>query len=303
MAAATKKKGNPVSSDRKRVNALMKAIAETPEGGQLLDIARNNKIRIVISDRPREMKAVGLFSADDKEVSLLRSAKDEMLAGVLAHELRHMWQSKRVNLDTNGLSALDAMVHRRVVECDAFAYQIRFEIAMRDDELKALRDALKAIPDRKQAAAATKEFNKIVKASGGMKNYFDSMQVDMKAYDDQTLEGLRLRLKLAQLYAQQKKHLDKVPSKAQRWEKKRSENRKELTALFNQVAHPRKLDNRLVTITKEGLGSDSKNYLRYRNVENLAAQVRKQIPKNTVKKAEELERKIIATVRKTGVIP
>ncbi len=301
MASPKNTKGTKVS-DQKRVNALMKAIAETPEGGQLLEIAKNNKIRIVISDKPEEMKAVGLFSADDREVSLLRTAKDEILAGVLAHELRHLWQSKRVNLDTNGLSAVDAMVHRRVVECDAFAYQIRFEIAMRHDELNMLRDALKEIPDPKKAAEAAREFNKIVKASGEMKNYFDNMQTDMKSYDDQTLESLRLRLKLAQLYAQQKKNLDKVPSHAQKWEKKRKENKKELRKLFNDVAKPRPLDGRLLDITREGLEADSKNYLRYKNIESLAAYVRKQIPKKTVKKAESLEQKILATVRRTGVL-
>ncbi|MEZ0259771.1 MAG: DUF6782 family putative metallopeptidase [Alphaproteobacteria bacterium] len=298
---APKKKADS-SADRKRVRALLKAVADNPEGGTLLQIAKDKNIRIVMSDRPAKQGAVGLFNGDAKRIDLQRGAKDDTLVGVLAHELRHMWQSKRTNLDTDGLSARDALVHRRVVEGDAFAYQIRFEINQRQDELDGLRKALADIPDRKQAASALKEFNKVCQKAE-MKAFFLTMQEDMAAYDKQTLDLLRLKLKLSQLYIKQGKLIDQVPSKSPKLQKERRKVDGELKKIFNSVAKPRPLPDSLLDIAREGLAKDSPKYLRHKDVQSLAAYVRKQIPAKTLARAEALEQKIIATISKAGKAP
>jgi hypothetical protein len=290
------------ASDRRRVNALLKAVAENPEGGTLLKIAKDKNIRIVLSEKPGEQGAAGLFDGDGKRIDLQRDLPDSILADVLAHELRHMWQARRTNLDTNGLSARDALVQRRVVECDAFAYQIRFQITSQQDELDEIKKALAALPDRKKAAAALKEFNKVCKRAE-MRAFFNDMQSDMASYDRQTLQTLRVKLKLAELYIRQGRLLDKIPSKARKWEQKRKEADQGLKKLFNEVAHPRPLDDSLLDILRDGLGPDSPKYFRHRDVNNLAAYVRKQIPPKTLEKAEALEQKIITTIRKSGRAP
>lgn len=292
-------RARPAISDRRRISALLKAVAENPEGGTLLQIAKDKNIRIVLSDRPGKVAAAGLFNGEEKRIDLQRTETDDTLVGVLAHELRHMWQERRTDLDTNGLSARDALVQRRVVEGDAFAYQIRFEITSRQDELDELKKALADIPDRKEAAKALKEFNKVCQKAE-MKSFFDTMQNDMASYDKQTIEGLQLKLKLAQLYIKQYKLLDKVPSKARKWEGERKKTGTALKKLFNEVAKPRPLPENLLDIAREGLSPDSPKYLRHKNVKNLAAAVRKQIPAKTLQKAEALEKKILTTIKKSG---
>lgn len=289
-------------SDKQRLNALLKSVAENPEGGTLLQIAKDKNIRIVLSNRPAKVGAAGLFNGDEKRIDLQRSETDDTLTGVLAHELRHMWQDRRANIDTNGLSARDALVLRRVVEGDAFAYQIRFEINSRQGELDELRKALAGIPDRKQAASALKEFNKVCKKAE-MREFFVTMQGDMASYDKQTLDMLRVKLKLAQLYIRQGKLLDKIPSDSPKWGKERKEVNGELKKIFNEVAKPRPLPGSLLEIAREGLKNDSPKYLRHKDVQSLAAYVRKQIPPKTIARAEALEQKIITTIRKSGRAP
>ena len=90
MTAAKKKAASSVSA-RKRVNAIIRAVAENPEGCALIALARREKIRIILSSKPRKLGAVGLFSEKEKVIDLERSAKDKDLAEILAHELRHFW--------------------------------------------------------------------------------------------------------------------------------------------------------------------------------------------------------------------
>ena len=292
-------RARPAISDRRRISALLKAVAENPEGGTLLQIAKDKNIRIVMSDKPGKQGAVGLFNGDEKRIDLERGAKDDMLVGILAHELRHMWQGRRTNLDADGLSAKDALVLRRVIECDAFAYQMRFEIAPKQGEIDEIKKALAELPDRKQAASALKDFNKACKKVE-MKAFFDTMQQDMASYDKQTIASLQIKLKLAQLYIQQHKRLDDIPSNARKWRDLRKDADRSLRKIYNEIANPRPLPESLLDVARDGLKSDSPKYLRHENVKNLAAYVRKQIPAKTLQKAEALEKKILTTIKKSG---
>jgi len=299
MTAAQKKAASSAAA-RKRVNALIRAVAENPEGCALIALARREKIRIRLSGKPRAVDAVGLFSEDDKAIDLERSAKNKDLTEVLAHELRHLWQSRIIRLDTNGLSAADAIVQRRLTEGDAFAYQIRFQLAPAQDEIAAVKKALTTMTGKKKAAAR-KEFNKLA-GSMEMKAFFLTMQSDMKDYDGQTIKSLKLKLELAKLCVKQRQLLDKIPSKAKKWERERSKADNTLKDLYNEIAHPRPLDPKLPDILREGLTQDCPKYFRYQNVANLAAFIRKQIPKNTLKQAQGLEKKILTVIKNSGVI-
>lgn len=298
---AAKKKAASSAAARKRVNAIIREVAENPEGSALIALARREKIRITLSGKPRAVGAVGLFSEDDKAIDLERSAKNKDLAEVLAHELRHLWQSRIIRLDTNGLSAVDSIVQRRLTECDAFAYQIRFQLAPAQDEITAVKKALAGLAGKKKTAAH-KEFNKLAAATQ-MKAFFIDMQSEMKDYDGQTIKSLKLKLELAKLCVKQRKLLEKIPSKAKKWERERSKADNTLKDLYNEIAHPRPLDPKLPEILREGLTQDCPKYFRYQNVDNLAAFIRKQIPKNTLKQAQSLEKKILTVIKNAGVIP
>ena len=299
---AARKKAAPSASTRKRVNALIRAVAKNPEGAALIALARREKIRIVISDKPRAVGATGLFHEDDKAIDLDRKAKDKELAEVLAHELRHLWQSRIIRLDTNGLSAVNSMVQRRITECDAFAYQIRFQLTSGRDDLAEIKKSLTKAPDKKKAAASLKEFNAL-SAMIDMKAFFMSMQSEMDCYDRQTIETLQHKLEIARIFVKYRELLENTPSKAKKWEAERSKNDRRLKELYNEIAHPRPLDKKLPEILREGLASDSRKYFRYQNVDNLAAFIRREIPKKTLKKAQALEKKILTVIEKSGAAP
>jgi len=298
---AARTKAARTASARKRVNAIIREVAKNPEGAALIALARREKIRIVISGRPRATGAVGLFSEDEKRIDLERSAKDKDLAEVLAHELRHLWQSRIIRLDTNGLSATDSMVQRRLTECDAFAYQIRFQLAAGRDDLAEIKKALAKMPEKKKTAAL-KDFNKLAAATE-MKAFFIDMQSTMDCYDKQTIKSLQMKRELAGLCVKQRKLLNKIPSKDKKWEEERSKNSRRLTELYNEIAHPRPLDKNLPEILREGLTSSSRKYFRYQNVDNLAAFIRRKIPQGTLKKAQNLEKKILTIIEESGAAP
>jgi len=301
MAKVQKKTVVAVSA-RKRLNMIIKAVAQNPEGCELVALARREKIRIVLSGKPKASGALGLFNEDEKRIDLERSAKDKDLAEVLAHELRHLWQSRIVSLDTNGLSAVDSIVQRRVTECDAFAYQIRFQLFSKQDDLTAMKKTLRDMRGKKKSAAARKAFNKIARVLE-MKAFFLDMQSEMDSYDKQTLKSLRLKLDLAKLCVKQRELLDQIPSKAKKWQTERSKVAGRMRKLYNEIAHPRPLDKKLLGILREGLTPESPTYFQYKNVDNLAAFIRRQIPQKTLKEAASLEKEILTTIKKAGMAP
>lgn len=287
-------------SDRRRVNAIIREVAKNPEGAALIALARREKIRILLSGRPRKVQAVGLFSEDERRIDLERSAKNKDLAEVLAHELRHLWQSRIIRLDTNGLSAADSMAQRRLTECDAFAYQIRFQLAPQQAEFAKIKKSLAGLTG-KQHAAALKEFNKLA-GTMEMKAFFLTMQSDMDDYDRQTIKSLKLKLELAELCVKERKLVYGVPSKAKKWQAARQKADGQLKALYNEIARPRPPHKNLPDILREGLDSDSPKYFRYQSAASLSRFIRKQIPQKTLREAQKLEQQILTVIENSGVI-
>ena len=297
--AGARKTSSPVS-DRKRVNAVIREVAKNPEGAALIALARREKIRIVLSDRPRKAGAVGLFSEGERRIDLERSAKDKELVEVLAHELRHLWQSRIIRLDTTGLSAADSMAQRRLTECDAFAYQIRFQLAPQQVEFSKIKKSLAGLKG-KEHAAALKEFNSLA-GSMEMKAFFLSMQSGMDDYDRQTVKTLKLKLELAAICVKQRELVYAVPSNAKKWRQARQKSDRQLKALYNEIACPRPPDKKLPDILREGLDKGSPKYFRYQNADNLSRFIRKQIPKKTLREAQKIEQQILAVIENSGVI-
>ena len=292
---AKKKKAKDKAADRARLAAVRKMLSADPEGKKLLALARKKRVPISFSDKPEKMNANGLFDIDSKTVTLNPAAKDKLLGGVLAHELRHLWQTCVADLEERKISAADMLVRRRVIESDAFAYETRFSLA---PQLRMVEDMSKIAAKKPKSPEAIKAMKIVdrVRAQFGMKAAFMKAQKQlMPVYDKMTLRSLALELKLARIYAEEKKFLDAHPSKSRlRTEELRKCN-KELKGIFNHVSAPQPLEKSLIRIIREGLSPRSPNYLGITTTAQLAAVVRKQIPSKTLTKARALEKKIRKT--------
>ncbi|TAL28375.1 MAG: hypothetical protein EPN97_14670 [Alphaproteobacteria bacterium] len=290
-----KKKTKNRAANRERLAALRKTLAADPEGKRLLDLARKQRVPISFSADPKKMDALGLFDIVDRTVTLNPGEDDRALSGVLAHELRHLWQAGVADVREKEISATDMLVRRRLIESDAFAYEMRFHLSAQlrtMEKLSKIAARHAASPDGRAAKKMADE----ARAAFGMKAYFMKAQKKrMGVYDKTTLRSLALQLKLAQIYAEQKKLLDAHPSKSKKLAAARRECDQGLKNIFNRVSAPQPLDDSLVNITREGLSRRSPNYLGFTTAKELSAFIRRQIPAGTVKKARALEKKIKKT--------
>jgi hypothetical protein len=292
---AKKSQAKNRNRDRARLAALRAALSANPEGKKLLALAQRQGVPISFSGKPKKNGAVGLFDIEDRTVTLDPGEKDGPLGTVLAHELRHLWQSGVAKVREREISAADMLVRRRVIEGDACAYEMRFQLSSQWREIDNLSKLALKAPKSTEARAAMKIVNGL-RAKFGMKAQFIKVQKNrMGPYDKMTLRSLSLQLKLAQALAQEKKFLDAHPSKAKKVVEERRKCNGELKQIFNQASAPRPLDDSLCNITREGLSRGSPNYLGFTAAKDLAAFVRRQIPAKTLQKAKTLEKKIRKT--------
>lgn len=292
---AKKKQAKNRSANRVRLAALRKVLSADPEGKKLLALARKQGVPISFSAEPKKNGAAGLFDIEDRTVTLNPGEKDGALSAVLAHELRHMWQSGVAKVRETEISAADMLVRRRLVEGDACAFEMRFLLSPQLRALEKLSKTVSRSPGSPEARAVMKIVDK-ARAQFGMKaNFMKAQKKRMGPYDKLTLRSLGLQLKLAQIYAKEKKFLDAHPSKSKKVAQERRKCNQELNAIFNQASAPQPLDDSLVNITREGLSPNSPNYLGFTTAKELAAFVSRQIPAGTVKKAQALEKKIRKT--------
>lgn len=294
------KKKSP-ANDKARLSVLRKALAATPEGKKLLALAKAEHVPIFFSnDNDLSIKgvfnAVGVYDRESRAVALNRKASDEKLKEVLPHELRHMWQTcvARADKGLTNLSGPDMLVWRRLFEGDAYAFQERFGMA---STLKELKGLIAAIAKQGRTAEADRE-TKRMNRDFGMKALFLAAQEDLGGYDKMTLHTQKLELQIAKICIEQLKLLDRSPGKHKELEGTRGECQERLRKIYNRVSAPQKLGDELVRITRDGLGSRSANYLGFENAKDLAAFIRRQIPKGTLKRAKAMDKKLKRIVGK-----
>lgn len=295
-----KRKKDP-AHDKERLAKLRKWLAATPDGKMLLELAKAEHVPISFANSndistKGVFNAAGVFDIHSRTIALGRKVSDETLKGVLPHELRHLWQACVADRDKGlaDLSGPDMLVWRRVYEGDAYAYQERFALA---PSLKTLNELVDEMAKKGDKAGATREAKKIAR-DFGMKTLFLDAQADLGGYDKMTLHTQKLELQIAQICVRQLKTLDRFPGKYKELEGTRKECVARLRKLFNRVSAPRKLNNQIVRITRDGLVPRSANYLGFKNAKDLAAFIRRQIPAHTLKRAKAMDKKIKKVVGK-----
>jgi hypothetical protein len=242
--------------------------------------------------------AQGTFSHGDNTITLKRSASDKALNSVLPHELRHLWQDcalKGVPGQIR-LSGPDMLVLARVIEGDAYAYQDRFDMmAELSDEMGAL---FKNSPKEIRAAEKRAIISDVVDEGYSMKSRFMAAQRDLGEYDKITLAAQKLELKKARLCIKQMKLIDAHPELGGHFRCERAKCATDLAMIFDRVTSALPLNDKLVNVTREGLGFHDRNYLGFKTAKALSAFIRKQIPRPTLKKAQAMDEKIKRTIEK-----
>jgi hypothetical protein len=127
-----------MDANTRRLQRLTRAVAAVPEGKALLQLARKLRCPVLFGNLPDNDMIAGLCCAPRPDggfsyrIHLNEKTTDAQLILKLAHELRHLWQFSLYPPEKSlRLSVPMRLLHQRVLEGDAFAFETFFDKARR----------------------------------------------------------------------------------------------------------------------------------------------------------------------------
>jgi len=120
-------------NDDRRVKNICDILSQTPTGKQIMDWVDANDVNIWMD---YECTDVGGYCIPGANTACLNAhVSDKELVVVLAHELRHVWQSSQGFIATLFQNSKEYVLNTRFIEADATAFELQVYKELKDLDL------------------------------------------------------------------------------------------------------------------------------------------------------------------------
>lgn len=168
---------------QQKMDEALALVESDPEAKALLDIAREDGVRIFFDEGLTGTGTLGQYTPSTRAIAIDPSRDLIETATTCTHELRHYWQYRQIGHGTvSEQSARTKLLYKRVIEADAYSFGFLFEMRLRRPprEEKTLSPAL----SQKFAVLAQES------AIDSMGMFFESTLQRYEAYESGALNAV-----------------------------------------------------------------------------------------------------------------